>query len=534
MSMLRFYRILYVVIPLLIGASAWVHVMLPAESDKGWLLHAAHRWLEGGRLYVDIFEVNPPLIVMLYALPVWVSTHVAGLADSEALAGLGLAICALSAWAGTCVIRLHPAFAGNTAKQIKFALLLGLIFVFYTKQSYFFDREHILLVLIFPYVLRFMPSLAERTPSLRLRIIIGCMAAVGFCVKPHTIIIFAALQLFTLLRTRSFAALLSLENRIIAALGVLYVLSIWIFTPEYFQTVLPMALETYSSFGSINSGPSTYLPPFFVGMGVIFAHFRAQATPYRKDVYYLVGVSVAFLVYALANNGWDYTYNPLYCLLMFISAWLLWEYDWLRGEYETRGMPTQNILFGLRGCVIVLTVNAAYIVIYLLAMASNMKNIRTPCDENPQCPYTPQAKYMVEHQYHSFGTMTLDFSNWITLMRLTGAHWETRFNHLWMMSKLMQSGAGFRADHRWIAEIVAKGFAEDLDRHKPDMLFVDNSPGFIGWPHSFDLPGYFSEVPAFKEAWSHYRFADSLNFCGNYGNSAPISCRYDVYSRIAP
>ena len=38
--------------------------------DTGWLLHAAARMLDGATLYVDLVEVNPPLIVWLNAIPV--------------------------------------------------------------------------------------------------------------------------------------------------------------------------------------------------------------------------------------------------------------------------------------------------------------------------------------------------------------------------------------------------------------------------------------------------------------------------------
>ena len=49
----------------------------PLNTDSGWLLVAARRLLDGDRLYVDIIEVNPPLIVWLLLPSAWVGRHLA-------------------------------------------------------------------------------------------------------------------------------------------------------------------------------------------------------------------------------------------------------------------------------------------------------------------------------------------------------------------------------------------------------------------------------------------------------------------------
>jgi len=152
-------------IPLALLLSAGIQVLVPAESDKGWLLHVARMCLEGRRLYSGIVEVNPPLIIWFYEIPVWISMHLEGVKDFEALGAIGVLVSILTSITGMRVIRLHPAFEGDIRKQVKFALLLALIFIFFTTQIYFFDRDHIFFVLTFPYLLRCMPSLSERRLS---------------------------------------------------------------------------------------------------------------------------------------------------------------------------------------------------------------------------------------------------------------------------------------------------------------------------------------------------------------------------------
>ena len=35
----------------------------PQKDDVAWLLYVARKWLGGKRLYIDLVEVNPPLII---------------------------------------------------------------------------------------------------------------------------------------------------------------------------------------------------------------------------------------------------------------------------------------------------------------------------------------------------------------------------------------------------------------------------------------------------------------------------------------
>jgi hypothetical protein len=35
----------------------------PMKDDIAWLLYVARKWMSGGILYLDLVEVNPPLII---------------------------------------------------------------------------------------------------------------------------------------------------------------------------------------------------------------------------------------------------------------------------------------------------------------------------------------------------------------------------------------------------------------------------------------------------------------------------------------
>src|SRR5271157_5778984 len=53
-----------------IGVILFTTLRSPLKDDVAWLLYVARRWLAGRELYVDVVEVNPPLIVWISAIPI--------------------------------------------------------------------------------------------------------------------------------------------------------------------------------------------------------------------------------------------------------------------------------------------------------------------------------------------------------------------------------------------------------------------------------------------------------------------------------
>src|SRR5271166_1647074 len=53
-----------------IGVILFTTLRSPLKDDVAWLLYVARRWLAGHELYVDVVEVNPPLIVWISAIPI--------------------------------------------------------------------------------------------------------------------------------------------------------------------------------------------------------------------------------------------------------------------------------------------------------------------------------------------------------------------------------------------------------------------------------------------------------------------------------
>ena len=525
--MARYKNIFLGAVLLLIGLAALMHFIAAGSGDKEWLLLAAQMTVDGRKPYVDFIEISPPLIIWLYAIFVWLSAHLSFLKDYHFLALAGFAACAFSARLCQKLFALHPAFEGQPEKSRNMALLLVFIFIFLTPTIYFFDREHILLVCTFPYMLRFMPALAQRKLPRKLSVVIALMAGLGFCIKPYTVIVFVMLQLLTMCRDHSCAILYSLENIILYALGGLYLACIWAFAPGWFTTVLPMAIPTYSAFNRKEMA-IFYLAGAFITAGVAFADFRSRyETPYRKDVYYFIGVSVAYFVYAMFNNGWGYTYHPLICSLWFLSAWLWCEYGWLKRQHEVQGLQVKQFVFGQRGCAFNFVLNTGYLLWVIVSFFG------TPlCDWSVDCSRNKLfVEYMKENNVRSFGAISEDFHKWSSLARLSGASFDTRYNALWMVPQFVVKGERFTLHHLGIIHEVGEALAEDLNGRKPEVVFVDDKRNFFGTQKDLYLPDFFSGVTEFKAAWAQYHFVKTINRCKAEGVPITTGCRYDIYSR---
>ena len=108
-------------------------------------MQAAHEWLGSAKkLSVDIFEVNPPLILwIVFHSCVGVRSRMAAVPDYAALGFIGLIATACLSVPPMRLIRQHPVFATDVAKRTEFALLLAAILKYsISPVSFLRSRAH--------------------------------------------------------------------------------------------------------------------------------------------------------------------------------------------------------------------------------------------------------------------------------------------------------------------------------------------------------------------------------------------------------
>ncbi|MCH8614779.1 hypothetical protein LZ016_01475 [Sphingomonas sp. SM33] len=184
----------------------WALQMLrPLTPDVAWYLDAGSRWFNGQRLYVDILELNPPLIFYDMAL----------LTAGTWSKGLYLAgVCAAIFVSAILCERRWAAFAALTLPAL---LPFG-------------QRDHLALIAVLPY----LASDRRGWPM-------GIWLFAGTALKPHFLLM---PLLAALWRRRWDAALTTL-----LVLVALYAVLIPLIHPAFLTDIVPLARSTYHGLG---------------------------------------------------------------------------------------------------------------------------------------------------------------------------------------------------------------------------------------------------------------------------------------------
>ena len=143
----------------------------PLNQDVAGVLQFSQRWLAGERLYVDLIDVNPPLIFVLNLIP-------AAIAAVTPLGGvLALQVC-LFGYGGLCWLLTLWSRDRTAEGPVERAFLDVLPALFLFSAGYDFgQREHLMALAALPYAIA-----AARRPRHRVARLSGRCR--GVCARP--------------------------------------------------------------------------------------------------------------------------------------------------------------------------------------------------------------------------------------------------------------------------------------------------------------------------------------------------------------
>ncbi len=514
---------------LMLAFAGVMQIVMGADGDKGWLLLCANKIFDGRRAYVDVMEINPPLVLWLYQIPVFIG-RLLDLYDGWVLAALTLALSALSIFLSATLLKQHAALRDHTAYYHLVLWLLAYILIFWPNTIYFADREHLFFTLSLPYFLRFLPGMQGYVPPKGTRWTIALMAATGFCIKPHFMVFFITVQLLNLAFTRSLRSVFCLESWVIGITAILYLFAAYQLTPEYFSTILPIAAATYGGYyNGIGTTMFLYFPAAFSFLFAVAGLQWKSATPLRRDCWYFVTLMAASVIYININNGWLYTFFPLNSFVMLAVGWILLDCMWLLAS-ASDARTRYNLKVSRFFCAAVFFFNIIGTLIPFWLMLSGFY----PATHRDRL--LPEfIAIMQEEKAKTFGAFSIGANQWPKLATATGATLETRFQNLWPLPKFVMSDESYTQRYQWIIDYIAQGLADDLNSNKPRIVFVDSSPIFGKTNRHLDIVEYLSRNAGFADAWKPYALLKTAGLCEDTdpGNNQKIesACRYDVFKR---
>lgn len=305
----------------ILAVSVWHMLTSGTHMDVSWLLTVGERILSGERLYVDIWENNPPASVYLYLPMAWLGTATSVSAETWTVLVTYVWVIGFGAFALSMSERL-----GLTKGRERLLIVpAGLYVLVLFMPSTFSQREHFALASALPMlVLAAWRMSGGEKGAVRLSWIVvgGLGAAFTMMIKPHYALVFFFPYLLAALVMRSPRVLWSGEILTAAAAMIAYGLMLWMVFPEYTADFVPLMLDVYRLRRSlvVLVFMADWMQPILAGLLILLL---AVATPRRR---YTLAWSFAaaalgfYIAYLVMGKGWNYHAMPALSLTVMAIA----------------------------------------------------------------------------------------------------------------------------------------------------------------------------------------------------------------------
>lgn len=471
----------------------------PLNHDVAAVLDFSRRWLAGERLYVDLVDVNPPLIFVLNLLPAALSRWTS-LAPAQAVVLCLLGYAALL-WLLTEALR-----RGRTEGPVEAATLTACIpLLLLIAGSDFGQREVMMAMAAIPYCLLAARRIEGPGVERGVALSVAGIAALAFALKPHFLAVPALVEGLVLLRRGPARAWRDPVPWLMATIWMAYLTCIPVFFPAYVREVVPFAWAIYADI----HGPGLWRVLLTDVMGAaeilllvaLPLVLRRDAGAFAQAL--AAAATGAFLSAWVQHKGWTYHVLPisiLVCAALAVVA-ARWA-DRLLPEGRARAaapalaaIAAAGILvYGVRGGetpwrqTAFHAETAGQLTAWLRREAFGQDVLALSPDIFPVYPALTYA-----HARQTLHTMSI----W----PLQGAYRDCPAGE----APYRDPGAMTRAEHT-----IYHAVAEDFATRPPAALMVARHANMPSCGGRFDLLDYFSRHPLFAEALEGYRPAGEI------------------------
>ncbi|MDR3374145.1 MAG: hypothetical protein P4L98_10490 [Ancalomicrobiaceae bacterium] len=229
----------WLAIAAIFAAGLWLQLTYPTTTDVSWFFVVGEKVLAGERLYVDILEINPPMSLYLY-LPAVLLEHITGVAAEFTQIGLMLGLVAGSMALAAAIM----AASGRRAEVGRFLVAAAFVLVVQPMLT-FSQREHIATIAALPFVMLMVARAGGHRVPIGYVILAGLGGGLAAAIKPHFAVALILPALYAAVSRHSWRPLLGLEAWIAVVVVVAYAGFLVLAYPVYFDTILPIAVDTY-------------------------------------------------------------------------------------------------------------------------------------------------------------------------------------------------------------------------------------------------------------------------------------------------
>ncbi len=459
-----------------VGVVLFVALRSPLKDDIAWLLYVARRWMQGRELYIDVVEVNPPLIIWISAVPLQIARWLSVDTRFVVMPVFVAAVLASAWWTA----RLLPARGGIFAEPLPAFAAIGTALLILPAAD-LGQREHLLVAAFLPYLVLFTRTLERKPAPWMAYLVAGVLAGLGCALKPRYAAVFLVLECLALMRGIRPWRVMPLAA---AAAMAVYAAMVAILCPAYLQRAVPMALALYGAtdvpFFNLLSESALLLSGEAVA--IVLLWLRRRSLPDRDLMLTLVVFAATSTVVCFVD-GKDWYYHRLPATVATVLALILWTAT----EIVQRRWRIRPPL--IAACLAVAVFGASSIQRLEPEAAESIEPKQTAVDRLETILRAQHARTYIA------------FSEWIALgfpvVNETGVTWASRFDSMWALKgEIWRARFDPATDKEWP---IARWVAHDFIAGCPDIAVVDTreTTKYIAVLSAAD--------PAFARVWSRYR-----------------------------
>jgi hypothetical protein len=449
------------------------HFFPPHNTDAVAVLQFAERWLAGERLYVELIDINPPLIYLLSLIPAAIGRYTP-MSSTTALVvcTVGFVAVAIALAANLLSRQEREADGAQRALLLPLFLCIGFVLPGYD----FTQREHLMTIAALPYLL-LAAHRAGRQHSVEaaLAVSIALLAAIGFALKPHFLVVPVLVEVYVAWVCGIRSASRAPVPWTMAAFMAAYVLWALVMLPEYLTSVLPLYGQHYAGYDidrlrmlyDSRLTPTVGLLVSLVAVTLSWSHSHLV----RISALAAVG-AVTFAV--IQGKGWAYHTLPAEGFVLLLAAALGCELVERVVDSDTRA-PRRLLISGLA-------------LGFLLGAYFMSMSIRGSLFHYKLSSQSRASAQIAEGlRQHSAGrpvvVISPDHSPLFPTLNYAGAVQGLRFMTMWPLVAVYQQCLPGDRLYREpeamppIERAVLTAVADDLQRQAPNLIVVDKLTG---------------------------------------------------------
>ena len=261
--------------------SIYIRSLADIGPDSSVYMDVGKKLALGKDYFTDIFEINFPILMWLYALQYKLSIAIGinPILMSEIFVNCGALIAIFFASKNLKRSEIYEDKIAYNLLIICFFLGFFLrpfslhIFEFGTKSSYF-------LMLFYPYLSLIL--IDKNALSKNDLIVKGVLMGLIACLKPHYLFFVATIEIYFAIKHRSFRYFFEIDKLILCLIGILYFVLIQKIHPNFFDYVVPMWSNYFKTYDNLNklltnfySNMAFVILPYF-GAFLVFSRYKIQ------------------------------------------------------------------------------------------------------------------------------------------------------------------------------------------------------------------------------------------------------------------